>query len=113
MKTRTLILGLLLSLILGTMASLRAAETTDQAYRDSLDAYRKSLVAGQQADAAAEHSNRVRTIFGAAVIAGLILFVIVPLQRAQKVYAAKSIDILLQNQRTLEEIRDLLKKPIL
>jgi large-conductance mechanosensitive channel len=113
MKPRTLILGLILGWGLATAAALRAAEPTDQAYRDSLDAYRKSLVANEQATAAAEHADRVRTIVGAAVIAGLVLFVIIPLQRAQKAYAAKSIDILIQNQRTLEEIRDLLKKPIL
>lgn len=103
-----LYLTLLAFALLTVFAS--AGEVDDKVYRESQEAYQRSLVMSQKSDAAYQKERRIVAIGGAAVICGLIIFFIVPMQRLQKRHAAKSIEVAIDTKRVLEEIRELLKK---
>lgn len=103
MKPRHFFLCLFMA-VLPSVGEVRAAEATgssnEQSYRDYLEATRK---------AQEEYLKDKRISYGviAVVVAGLVLLVIVPARR--KMHAA--LELAEKQQKTLEEIRDLLKKP--
>ena len=72
-----------------------ASESRAQAYLE----YNKS-------QAAYRRENQIRTVVLLVVVAGLVAFVIIPARRNSK----RALEISEQQQQTLEEIRDLLKK---
>jgi large-conductance mechanosensitive channel len=74
-------------------------ESQNQAYRDYLETYRGS-------NAAYRRDKYILTLVDVAILAGLIIFVLVPARRALRTSLEKS----KQQQKILEEIRDLLKK---
>lgn len=99
---------LLIAFLVATFAvAAFAADTTsesqDQAYREYLETYRKTEAAYQ---AAYQRDAKIRNVVALAVFAGLIVFVMVPLRRASK----RALELNEQQQKTLEEIRDLLKE---
>jgi large-conductance mechanosensitive channel len=71
----------------------------DQAYHEYLKAY-------TQSEATSRRDNRILMVVWVTVIAGVIVFGVIPLMRKSKA----ALEISKQHQKTLEEIRDLLKK---
>lgn len=78
------------------------SESQNQAYHEYLETYRKTEAAYQ---AAYQKDARIRNLIALAVLAGLIVFIMVPVRRASK----RALELNEQQQKTLEEIRDLLK----
>lgn len=101
MNPRIFLLSALLLLALAATASAvdSAPESLEHVYREYLESAKIS-------DAAYQRDLQVRTVFGLAILTGLVVFVIIPLRRSTK--RAMAINEL--QQKTLEEIRDLLKK---
>ena len=101
MKRRNLLLGALLAATLTVTATGMdsASKSQDQAYREYLETYR-------EATAARRKDYQVHTAVMLAIVAGLIGFAIIPALRVAK----RGLEINERQQKTMEEIRDLLKK---
>ena len=99
MKPRNLCLAGLLFVTLVVRAS--AADPTPKsqdAYRDYLETYRKT-------EEAYSRSAQIRIVVLLTTLAGVIVFVVVPASRR----ARAALEISERQQKTLEEIRDLLR----
>jgi hypothetical protein len=98
MKPRHFILSaaMLVALASPGFAANSVAESQDQEYRDSLELYRQS-----------EKDAQIR-LFGYSVfVAGFLFVLMIPYRRSLR----RSLELSERHQKTLEEIRDLLKKP--
>jgi Na+/H+-translocating membrane pyrophosphatase len=97
--------------LVGLMAATAAiADTTsstdDQTYRKSMEVYQANEEAYHNELVADEKTRQTFAVVAAAVVAGLIFFILIPAWREQRALTA----IASQNQKLLEEIRDLLRK---
>ena len=97
--------------LVGLMAATAAiADTTsstdDQTYRKSMEVYQANEEAYHNELVANEKTRQTFAVVAAAVVAGLIFFILIPAWREQRALTA----IASQNQKLLEEIRDLLRK---
>ena len=97
--------------LVGLLAATAAiADTTsstdDQTYRKSMEVYQANEEAYHNELVANEKTRQAFAVVGGAVVAGLIFFILIPAWRGQKALTA----IASQNQKILEEIRDLLRK---
>jgi len=104
MKARNLLFSALLIVTLSAKVSAvdSTAQSQDQAYREYIETYRKS-----QADY--QKDRQIRTIVSVVLVAGLIALIAfgaIPAVRRSR----ETLEISRQQQKTLEEIRDLLKK---
>ena len=74
-------------------------QSQDQAYREYLETYRQNQEDNRK-------NSQVHTIVSVLLIAGLVVFGLIPTLRKSR----EMLEIAKQQQKTLEEIRDLLKK---
>jgi len=101
MRLRILILSTLVAIALAPslLAADSVSESQDKAYRDYLEAQQKS-------EAAYRRDNLIHTAVVLALVAGVVAFVIIPVRRRTE----QAMAINEKQLKTLEEIRDLLKK---
>jgi hypothetical protein len=79
--------------------SMELYRANEEAYRANEEAYHNQLVAN-------ERTRQAFAVAGGAIVAGLIIFILIPAWRAQKALTA----IARENQKILEEVRALLEK---
>jgi preprotein translocase subunit SecG len=87
-------------------ASDTPSSTADDDYRKSMELYRANEEAYHNQLEANERTRQAFAVIGGVVVVGLVILVLVPAWRQQKALMAISA----QNQKILEEIRELLKK---